>query len=298
MIDLNLYLFFVTLVKHKNLTRAAEAMGMSQPAASNALKRLRNFFKDPLFVRSRTGMVPTLFAENLFTHIAPALEKLDQAHLLEKSFSPQMLKTKMRISLSDLAGCVLLSKLTKKLHVCAPLIDLEILPIRVDCLENDLQQKRLDLAIGVFPAFVDRLLHVPLWEEKFHCLVSCNHPEIQNNLSLKDYTKYQHILVSPGGGKTSIIDTQLKKLGLSRRVAVMVPNFLIALMVLADSDYILTIPKSVPIAEEYNLKSFVPPVKAPQIPVRLFWHEVANHSPEQIWLRTLIQDLVKDIVLL
>ncbi len=196
-VDLNLLIYLDVLLREKNVTRAAEQLGITQPAMSNGLKRLRGIFNDPLLIRSSEGMTPTERALELQPALRTALFDLQKVLEPNQSFEPKESKRMYRIMASDYAEATLVPLLVKHMRELAPNIVLDFLTPS-DVSYKDMEQGRVDLAINRFNEIPESFHQVTVWEDSFSCLLNKNNPAV-NNFTLKAYLGAQHIWVSKTG---------------------------------------------------------------------------------------------------
>lgn len=285
-LDLNLLLVLDALLETRNVTLAATRLGLTQPAVSNALGRLRVALEDPLFIRASRGLVPTPRAESIRTPLRRAMQDLQGALADTEVFEPTTSHRRFKLATTDYAEMVLLPPLLGLLAQQAPLVDLEMLPIQAHPLDS-LAGSDVDLALGVFTTDHPGLVLDPLFTEPFACAVRHGHP-LAGRLDLDNYCRLSHVLVAPRGNAGSTVDTALRALGRARRVAVRVPHFLMAPMVVAQSDMVVTLPRRV--LEQFADRLHVtdPPVDLPPIITRLAWHPRHRRDAGHRWLRTRI----------
>ncbi len=297
-LDLNLLVALDALLAEGNVTRAAERLGLTQPAMSHALNRLRALLDDPLLVRTPRGMVPTPRAEELAPAIRSALDDIDRALRGRPSFDPATSTRCFTIAAVDHGELVILPPLLARISAEAPGVDLLVRPLRLDKLEEELESGVIDLAFGVISAednlatFRQRLFH-----ESFVCLVRADHPKVGATISLEEFVALDHALVGPRGRRGGFVDSELQKLGLTRRVALMVPHFLVAPMMLAKSDLILTAPERIAraFAAILPLRIVPTPFELKGFDVSQMWHERQAHEPAHRWLRSLIVEICRTL---
>jgi DNA-binding transcriptional LysR family regulator len=292
-IDLNLLVAFDVLLAEQSVTRAARRLGLSQPAMSSALGRLRRLVGDPILVRTATRMVPTQRAMELVGPVRQILAQVEVALSAPAPFDPASTRRRFRIATNDYVEAVLLPKLVREVAHAAPGIDLEVLQLGAGYPEEALQTGKLDLAIG-FAHNVPVELHSHiLFKDKFVCAVRADHPSVGRRLTPRQYADLPHLLVSQTGGVTGIVDSALAMHGLERRVAVTVPHFVVTPHVVVQSDCIVTLAERVArtFAEILPLRLLKPPVFLPAIRVAMAWHERNEHDPAQKWLRDTLRTI-------
>jgi len=287
--DLNLLRALDILIQERNVTRAAKRMGLSQPAMSNVLNRLRDGLGDPVLVRTAAGMIPTPRALELIEPVRQGLRRLESALVTGQAFDPITLHRSFRIAVTDHTAVVMLPELTKILQTEAPSVDIEFVSWVGSDTHRALESGDLDLAVGVGPLddAPPGLHKTDMFRERFVSFVRKNHPVIKKRLTLKQFIAFPHVLVSPRGGRGGLVDMALDKVGERRRVAVIVPYFAAAPAIVAKTNYILTMSKPVSdrIAKNLPLRRFRVPVKLRTGFWFCCWHERTQQSPEHRWLR-------------
>jgi DNA-binding transcriptional LysR family regulator len=296
-LDLNLLLAFESLMIEGNVTRAARRSGLSQPAMSNALARLRRAFDDPLLVRTPEGMKPTPVAQSLIVPVRAALDGL-RAVLEEKpTFDAAISHRTFRLLANDYAEIVLLAPMIKELHAVAGGISLRVERPRslFQPPTSSSLADSFDLAIGFFPdalSLETNLRSEILWQENNVCIARQGHPSIRGKLSLRQYVSAHHVAVFYKSEGTGIIDSLLEQKGYSRRSVVLVPHFASVGFMVEASDLIATVPERLALQLKKNLKLQVLPVPVSIPPFRtmMLWHERSHTDPSHIWLRNLVAE--------
>jgi DNA-binding transcriptional LysR family regulator len=302
-IDLNLLLVFESLMNERNVTRAAKRIGLSQPAMSNALTRLRRTFDDPLLVRTSEGMRPTPAAQALIGPVRAALAALRAALEEKPAFDPAASKRKYHMLANDYAEILLIAPMLAALRAKAEEVSLRIHrsasvfqpPTPAQLADS------FDFAIGFFPDILalDASVHSELlWEESNVCIVSANHPTIQGKLSLRQYAAARHIAVFYKTEGPGVIDTLLAQKGLARRSQIQVPHFASVPFMVACSDLIATVPERIAFRFSKSLKLQVLPVPITMPPFRLamLWHERIHADPAHVWMRRLISETAARLI--
>jgi len=297
-IDLNLALVLHSVLEERSVSRAARRLGLSQSATSHALARLRNLLDDPVVVRTPEGLAPTPRAQLLAPALASGLQALEQALLTRPAFDPSSAQRAFRLGASDYAEYLLLPPLLERLGKNAPLVDLWAVPLRPEQ-ESQLATGDLDVAIGLPPA-TDRLagLHLePLFEERFVCLVRKGHPLTRGKLTVSRFAKARHALIAPRGRPGGAVDSALEGRGLTRRVALAVPHFLVAPPIIARTDLVLTIAERIARAFRASLPLTVldPPLPLPRFTVAMIWHERTHTDAACVWLRSAIREAASTV---
>jgi DNA-binding transcriptional LysR family regulator len=294
-IDLNLLRVFDAVLHERGVTPAAARLGLTQPAVSNALARLRAVFGDALFVRTGAGMDATPFARELAQPVRQALALLESALAHGPGFDPGTSTRAFRFYMSDLGQIEFLPPLVERVQASAPGVRLESVALDVEDIGGALAAGALDLAVGFLPALGPPLRRQALFRDPYVCLMRADHPVIGKTLTRKKFLEASHALVSYRGGHR-VIEEALERAGLARRIALRVPHFTVVPMVLERTDLILTLPLRVARVYEKrgNFKSLPPPVPIPPAEVAVHWHERFEADPGNRWLRDLVVELYSD----
>lgn len=300
-LDLNLLVALRALLTERHVTRAAARVGLSQPAMSHALSRLRELLGDPLLVRTPAGMRPTPRAEAMTAPLERALEDIGRLISSPAPFDPRLSTRKFRIASNDYMELVLFPRLLRRLWAEAPGIDVRIINLG-DEANTELAEGRLDLAMGVVGQFASAdgprgLRSRDLVSDGFVCVVRDEHPLVKKRLSLDDFVAMPHALVAPRGAQGSVVDSALARIGKKRRVAVEIPHFLVAPHVVRETDLVLTLAARVALslAPLLGLRQLAPPLELPGFTMTMVWHERQHVDPAHVWLRELIASVAKDL---
>ena len=289
-LDLNLLRVFDAVLRERGVTAAAGRLGLTQPAVSNALARLRALFGDALFVRTAAGMDATPFARELGEPVRQALALLESALAHGPGFDPASSSRAFRFYMSDLGQVEFLPPLLEHVQREAPGVRLEAVALDLEDITESLAAGALDLAVGFLPGLGPPVRRRALFRDPYVCLMRADHPI--GSLTKKRFLEASHALVTYRGGHR-VIEEALERAGLSRRIALRVPHFTVAPMVLERTDLILTLPARVARVFERrgNLKSLPPPVPIPPAEVAVHWHERFEGDPGNRWLRELMTKL-------
>lgn len=296
--DLNLFVAFDALVTEGNVTRAAERVGLTQPAMSHALARLRKLVDDPLFVRTSQGMSPTPRALELAPTIRRALGEIDSALNERDSFEPRAAHRLFTLASVDFGSLVVLPPLLARVREEAPGVDLLVRPLRNETIEEQLAEGEVDVALGVlYDDAPPWMIQKRLFDERFVCLVREGHPTVRGPISLDEYVALEHALIAPRGKQGGHVDRALARLGKKRRVVLTVPHFLVAPILVARSDLVLTLPERVAraFAGMLPLRTVEPPLDVEGFSVSAFWHERQARDPAHAWLRSVIVDVCRAV---
>lgn len=287
-VDLGLLRAFDHLLAERHLTRAARKAGLSQPAMSRALARMRAVFHDPLFVRTAHGMTPTPRAEALAPEVRALLDGAS-ALVRRRGFEPKTLERTFTIATPDLLDAAVLPRLAPQLEG-APGVSVATRPVPPDVAEQ-LASGALDLAVAVRPAIPEACITAHLFDDHFVCVVRKDHPRVGRTLTLARFVELPHVLIAPRGVPGGAVDRALEKHGLRRRVAMLTHSFLAAPLVIASSDLVLTGPSRVllPMAEAFGLRVLQPPLEVPSFSMHLAWHPRVHHDPAHVWFREVVR---------
>jgi DNA-binding transcriptional LysR family regulator len=297
-VDLNLLVVLRILLETRSVTKAAERSGMSQPAVSRALAKLRVIFDDALLVKAGTVMRPTVRGTALLEPLQKALAGMSDVLAGRAPFDPSTTERVFRIATTDYGATVILPRLAALMFSAAPKASLEIVPVDGQTFRQ-LGEIDVDLALYSDNPVPPSLRTRDLFRERFGCLLRADHPAIARSehgrLRLEDYVTFPHILVTVVGGRTGTVDTALAALGHSRHIAVRIPYFATAALVAASSDLFLTIPHRAAenFAHDHRLRLMEPPLDLSSFGYRMVWHERVHAEPDHIWIRRLILTAVR-----
>lgn len=285
-IDLNLLVIFNALIQDLNVSRAAIRVGLSQSAMSNALNRLRETFEDPLFTRTARGMVATQRARDLEVPIREALTALEGAFSAGNVFDPKTAKHLFSIATTDYVEYVLIPNLTHRFISEAPGVRLEVLPLKEKTPYKDLEEGKIDAAIGYFTDLQGDVFQKELYSEEFVCMVSKKSP-LKDKMTVNQFAELKHVIVAPWGGMTGLVDSVLEQQKKARAVVVSTPYFLVAPAIVAKTDYAVTMPRKLAetIAPLFGLKILKHPLELQKMTINLLWHERTHKDARAKWFR-------------
>lgn len=282
--DLNLIRTFVAIYETRSVSAAAKRLNITQPSVSYSLTRLRDLLSDPLFTRTREGMVPTYNATQLFSSFKSALNSIETAIAGTRGFDPTHSKRSFRLALSDLGELYFLPVLIRELQSIAPLVGLEIVQIDSGLVAEWLQTSYVDAVVGNLQSVGGQARKSTLFSESYSCLLSASHPAIGDQLTLEDYVTANHVVVAPFTGH-HLVEDAMSEMGLNRRIVLRVPHFTSLFSVIASTDLLLTIPTRVAKAFTSDGKLRMLPLPFPIAPfeVNLYWYPHAEDSAAQQW---------------
>ena len=304
-IDLNLMRVFDALMQDGNLTRAGFRVGLSQPAMSHALSKLRRITGDHLFVRVPAGMEPTDVATRMAPSVKEALRLLQTALQGDARFDPSTCTRTFQILMSDIGELVYLPRLVRRLEQIAPQANVRALQLPREAYPEAFTSGEADLAIGFLPSLQAGFYQQRLFSDTYVCVVREGHPRIHKRLSLKQFVQESHILIEPGGSRyrpvmhqtstTTLIEHDLAERGLTRRIALRVPPFMVVPEIVRSTDLIATLPSYVirHLPTRDGLKLLELPIDVPRFEIKQFWHQRSHTDPANRWLRGVFADLFK-----
>ncbi|MCA9551305.1 MAG: LysR family transcriptional regulator [Myxococcales bacterium] len=294
-INLNQLLALDALLTEVNVTRAAQRVGVTQSSMSHSLRALRELFEDELLVRGREGMQLTAKAEALVGPLHRTLRALQQLVDEDPEFEPATSQREFRISSADFAAALVLPPLLAALERTAPGVRLVLRPLDVRGTALALEREHLDLAIGPPLPETVSVIEETLLTERYVCVTRRAHPRGAGPWTLDEYCAARHLLVSPTGSGTGVVDDALEALGRRRDVVCRVASFLSAPPVVAESDVVWTALESAVRGSvaRFALTVTDVPLELPTPEVRLAWHRRFDRDPALMWLRALLHAAVR-----
>lgn len=295
-VDLNLLVVFEALLEHQSVTRAGAAIGLSQPAMSAALAKVRLLFGDPLFVRAGGGVKPTVRAEALADPVRRVLQSVRSDVLPKARFDPRTTTRTFTLITPDIGEVAFLPRLLARLGEAAPRADVRTLAMPPPEIERALERGRADLALGLFPDLTKAGFYQQrLFRNSFICIAAAGRGAVSEPLTLKKFLEAAHAVVSPEGRTHDLFERELKKRGCVRRVRLEIPHYLSLPAIIEASALIATVPRDVgaAFARVAKLRLLEPPVNV-SFDVKQYWHERAHKDPVSVWLRQMINELFHD----
>lgn len=285
-LDLNLLKALDALLDEGSVTRAAQRLSLTQPAVSGMLNRMRDYFGDPLFVRTQHGMVPTLRATELAVPVKMILTDISIL-LKPATFDPMSAKLSYTILATDYALKAVIVPLMAALKKRAPGIRVAVRPVDSERMQSLLERGDADLAL-VTPATTPADLHGrALYDEEYVCVMRSDHPlAAAGPLTLDQFCEQDHILVSFEGHFYGVTDEALAKLGRTRHVGMSVNSFQVLPEVLRITDMIAVVPRRLACKDDY-LVIVDMPLEVPGFTKSMAWHERTHRDPAHQWIRAL-----------
>lgn len=285
-VDLNLLLALNALLRERSVTRAGAVLGLSQPATSHALARLRELFGDELLVRRSNDMEPTAFAESLVAPLADALARVEALFWSDRVFDPASSDREFVIAMTDFVEATLVPAALPRLGL-GPHLRLRLRLLGSELPERALADGEIDLAIGTNMSSPAAMKVSTLYRESFAAVVRRDHPCLAGPLTAEAYAALDHVLIATPGDGPGIVDVALEARGLRRNVVLRTAHFLTVVALVAASDLVCTMPARIAhaSARRHDVVLFEPPIVVPGFDVAMFWHPRRERDPAVQWLR-------------
>ena len=296
-IDPNLLQVLDVLLREKNVSRAAERLGRTQPAVSHALARLREQLGDALLVRVGQRFVLTPRAEALREPLHALLAQLAALVRPQPTFDPATATGVVRMIATDYIGALVMPPLLERLRLAAPNLDLHLLP-PTPRFFAEIAEGGADLGFVVRLQAEAGVRARKLFSDRFVCVVRTDHPAVQGGLDLATFLSLPHILVAPLGAPGGFVDTALAELGHGRRrIALTIPHFFLAPALIAASDLLITMPERIArtLTVDRPLRILPVPIKVAPFDVSLAWHDRVHHDPANAWLRDQVRLAMREL---
>lgn len=289
-IDLNLLVALDTLLTANSVTSAAKHLGITQPAMSNALRRLRDMVGDPIFVKHGHALVPTPWAAAVRPALARALRDLESALGTGQRFDPATAEATVTIAVSDYWQFTLLPPLVERLQQEAPKIRLHVTATAESVLASDLPKGTVSVALYLAPRALSGLHCETFVTDGYACIVRRRHPLKGRHLELGDLARFRQVVVSPRGPWSERLNEALHRAGITTELALMTAHNQVALDVVSRTDCIAIVPKRIArrACQTWPLKMLTPPIPLGEFSLGLYWHESTEASPLHRWFRALM----------
>ncbi|MDT7837016.1 LysR family transcriptional regulator [Aquabacterium sp. OR-4] len=292
-IDLNQLVLLHQLMQERRVSRVAENLGISQPAVSNSLARLRRQFADDLFVRTPGGMMPTPLAEQLAGPIGQALALIHAGLNPQRAFAPAQVQRRLTLAMTDIGEIVFLPRLLARLREQAPGITLNTVRTTAASLREDMASGQVDLAIGPLPQLKAGFYQRRLFKQRYVCLFRQGHALDRRRVGLADFKAAEHLVIVSAGTGHGRVDTLLQRAGIERHTRLTVPHFVSVGHILQHSDLVATVTERLAqcLAGPFALSCRPHPVALPEVAIQVFWHATQHRSPAHQWLRGQVFEL-------
>ncbi|MCK9382629.1 MAG: LysR family transcriptional regulator [Sulfuritalea sp.] len=291
--DLNLLVVFDAVLAEGGISRAADRLGLSQPAVSNALARLRKATGDRLFVRLANGMAPTPYAQRIAGPVRQALATISVSLSESQGFDAATSERSFGLYLTDLGEVFFLPRLLARLSRVAPAVRIRTLPMPTAAAQDALKSGEVDLAVGNLPDFRAGFYQQRLFREHYVCVVRRDHPAIRERITARQFTAASHAIVTPAGTGHGVIERSLIEHNLESRIVLRVQNFLVLPSIIAMTDLIALVPHSVgsQLSRNNDIKLLPVPIPLPAFDVKQCWHERFHDDEGNRWLRQQFAEL-------
>jgi len=301
-LDLNLLRVFDAVMSEQNLTRAATRLAMTQPAVSNALRRLRDALGDELLIRNAHGVTPTSRAEELWPAVRLALNALEEA-ITPQALDLSEMRATFRFAMADSTAALVLPSLMREIKLRAPHLCARLVPLMTRDPKPLLLQGEIDLAVGYFPGIAAQISggqnvfsavqHQRLYSGSYVCIMRRGHPLAHGDFTLDDYCGAEHVLMSFSGKAHGLVDEVLARLGRERHIALTVNQFFTVGRVVAYSDLLAVVPRhliaAIGVTELVIARQT--PFDLPPVHVDMLWHERFARDPAHRWIRDMLSDI-------
>jgi DNA-binding transcriptional LysR family regulator len=295
-IDLNLLVVFNQLLIDRRVSKAADNLGVSQPAVSNSLAKLRKLLGDELFLRTPQGMEPTPYADQLAESVSYALAMIHSGVNQRTTFDPASAERSFAIGMTDIGEIFFLPALIERLRREAPSITLSTVRNTTINLRDELESGKVDAAIGLLPNLKAGFFQRRLFMQRYVCVMRRGHQLDKRKMTLAEFSAAEHLMVVSAGTGHGKVDELLHRSGIDRSVRLTVPHFVSVGHILQGSDLIATVPERLAdeLLEPFELAKVPHPAKLPDIAINVFWHAKYHRSPANRWLRGVLFDLFGD----
>jgi len=298
-LNLNLLPIAFALYDERSVSAAAKALGMSQPAVSMALRKLRTHFNDPLFIRTARGVEPTPRAHALVKASRPLVARLQEDLLSDQTFDAVRSTRAFTFALSDVGEIVFLPRLIERLHAAAPHSTIRSVSMPPQQIARGLERGEIDLAVGYFPDLVhNNFFQQRLFTHHFACLMRSDHPRYAKRLSLKAFLEIEHAVVHAEGRSHELFEKLLERKKIRRKIVLHTPHFLSIPIMLSRSDLMATVPHALALyfarLAPQQFAVAIPPFEVAGFDVKQHWHRKFHNDARSRWLRLQVAELFND----
>jgi DNA-binding transcriptional LysR family regulator len=307
-IDLNLLVYLDVLLRERNVTRSASLLGITQPAMSNGLRRLRETFGDPLLLRTSEGMMPTERAQSIQPLLRQVLASVEQVIEPITEFDARSSDRVFRIMTSDYGEATLLPRLLNRLRIEAPDVVLDILTPS-DMSFQEVEQGLVDLVINRFDTLPQSFHQKTLWKDSFSCLFAVDNA-LADDFRLETYLHARHVWVSKTGMGAGMgitpkdtkrlgwVDEALEAIGAKRHISVFTRHYQSAALLAEQKALVATIPTKAAAAQYNNPRLIVkkPPFEVPEFELKMAWSPLLQHNAAHQWIRGVISEVAQGTI--
>ncbi|MFG0393039.1 LysR family transcriptional regulator [Pseudomonas sp. zbq_4] len=292
--DLNLLRLLLAIYEHGNVTLAAKHLGISQPAASASLARLRQSLDDPLFIRSGANMEATPRAQAIIERTREVMEIIDTEILSSPTFDPSTSDHEFTLCLSAVGEVVFLPALFERVRREAPHTRIKTISLAPNQLADALREGTVDAALGYFPDLTGpNIYQQRLFSHDLVCMVRAGHPIKGGRLSLEAFCEADHLQVRDGSRSQEMFETYLSEQHVQRKIALQISHYMSVPSIIQSSDLVVVLPRTVArlYANEAKVRTLEAPLELPTYDLKQYWHGRLHHSPVNVWLRHLVADV-------
>lgn len=295
-LDLNLLVVFDQLLAQRRVARVAETLGLTQPAVSNSLAKLRRLFDDELFLRTPAGMAPTPYAEQLAEPVRHALALIHGGINQRTHFDPATAQQPFTLAMTDIGEIYFLPTLLERVRREAPGVTLSTVRNTAVQLREELESGRVDLALGLLPQLKAGFYQRRLFAQRYVCLLRRGHRLDKRRMTLAEFGAAEHLVVVAAGTGHGRVDELLQRSGIERRVRLTVPHYVSVGHILQGSDLVATVPERLAdrLLAPFGLVKLAHPAALPEVAINVFWHAKQHRAPANRWLRGLVFELFGD----
>lgn len=295
-IDLNLLVVFQEVFHERQISNVARKLGLSQPAVSNALARLRKVLHDDLFVRTSQGMQPTPLAQQLAEPVAAALANISKALNQQETFDASSSQRHFKIAMTDVGEMYFMPILVEQCRRLAPQVQIATVRANSVDLMVEMETGRIDLSLGAFDQVSEALYHRRLFKQDYVCMYRQEHPHLKECVSKEDFLRAEHLIVSTRENPYDKINQSLEKAGISANNSFTVPHFSSVPYIVSCTNLVVIVPQKLAIsaAEPFRLRHCKPPIKLPTLQTNIFWHRRFAQDKGNQWLRNLVVTCFSD----
>ncbi|MFA9273744.1 MAG: LysR family transcriptional regulator [Candidatus Aquirickettsiella gammari] len=292
-IDLNLLVVFQEVFQERQISSVARKLGLSQPAVSNALARLRKTLNDELFVRTSQGMQPTPLAQQLADPVAAALANISKALNQQEAFDASSSQRQFTIAMTDVGEMYFMPILVEQCRRIAPQVQIATVRANSVDLMAEMETGRIDLTLGAFDQVSEALYHRRLFRQDYVCMYRQGHPILRDGVSTKDFLSAEHLIVSTRENPYDKINQSLEKVGISASNSFTVPHFSSVPYIVSSTNLVVIVPQKLAAsaAAPFQLSFSKPPIKLPTLQTNIFWHRRFAQDEGNQWLRNLLVTL-------
>lgn len=292
-LDLNLLVVFQAIYQERHISMAARRLGLSQPAVSNALARLRKTFGDELFVRTAQGMMPTPLATHLANPVSVALDNVARALNHEERFEPSTSSRQFTVAMSDVGEVYFLPGLAERCAAIAPGVRLRTVRTSPQDLGEAMAAGHIDMAVGAFEHPSDAFYQRHLFRQPYVSMFRRAHALAGKRVTRKLFLAAQHLFVANPEDPYAHLNALLEKAGIGAPARISVPNLIAVPFIVSTTDLVVTVPRKLAerVAEPFGLCHIMPPIALPPLHTHVFWHRRFHQDAGNQWLRGLIADM-------